>query len=55
MEYKHKYFPFDYCPSCGGDLDTGWECVKCGRDWERWAYPWWDRLKDKVKRIFRKR
>jgi hypothetical protein len=23
----------DICPECGGSLDTGWECNKCGRDW----------------------
>lgn len=22
-----------YCPTCGGTLDTGWECNRCGRDW----------------------
>jgi len=22
----------DMCPECGGDLDTGWECGKCGYD-----------------------
>jgi hypothetical protein len=22
----------DYCPECGGDLDTGWECNRCGFD-----------------------
>ena len=22
-----------FCPRCGGSLDTGWECVKCGADW----------------------
>ena len=25
-----------FCPNCGGSLDTGWECVKCGADW-RWS------------------
>lgn len=26
----------DLCPECGGDLDTGWECMDCGYDamWE---------------------
>lgn len=24
----------DYCASCGGDLDTGWECTRCGIDWQ---------------------
>lgn len=28
---------FDYCPSCMGELDTGFECLKCGRDWRPWA------------------
>lgn len=22
----------DICPKCGGNLDTGWECTKCGYD-----------------------
>lgn len=22
----------DKCPECGGELDTGWECNKCGFD-----------------------
>lgn len=28
---------FEYCPSCAGELDTGYECLKCGRDWRPWA------------------
>lgn len=28
---------FEYCPTCGGDLDTGWECNKCGLDWRDWV------------------
>ena len=28
---------FEYCPTCGGELDTGWECTKCGLDWRLWA------------------
>jgi hypothetical protein len=23
---------YDLCPECGGNLDTGWECNKCGHD-----------------------
>lgn len=34
---ERRDMAFDYCPSCGGDLDTGWECNKCGRDWRPWA------------------
>lgn len=22
----------DICPECGGQLDTGWECNRCGYD-----------------------
>lgn len=22
----------DVCPDCGGDLNIGWECTKCGAD-----------------------
>lgn len=25
------------CPSCGYELDTGWECNRCGADWEKEA------------------
>lgn len=28
---------FEHCPTCGGDLDIGWECTKCGRDWKDWV------------------
>lgn len=24
---------WSYCPACGGGVDTGYECSKCGRDW----------------------
>lgn len=48
-EFKKKDMVFEYCPSCGGDLDTGWECNVCGRDWLPWAYPWWDRVSDKIR------
>jgi hypothetical protein len=41
---QQKPMTFDYCASCGGHLDTGWECNSCGRDWRPWAYPWWKRL-----------
>ena len=30
-----------YCPECGGDLDTGWECNMCGYDAAREAKPEW--------------
>lgn len=41
---------FDYCATCGGDLDTGWECNGCGQDWISYAVPWWDRLWARFKR-----
>lgn len=25
----------NYCPECGGELDTGWECNNCGYDANR--------------------
>jgi hypothetical protein len=28
---------FDYCGVCGGTLDTGWECNKCGFDMRPYA------------------
>ena len=46
---------FEYCPSCGHDLDTGWECTRCERDWRPWAYPWWRRIIDKIKTPFQKK
>jgi len=24
---------WEYCPDCGGNLDTGYECNSCKRDW----------------------
>lgn len=33
---------FEYCPSCAGELDTGFECNKCGRDWRPWATVYFD-------------
>ena len=39
---------FEYCPTCSGSLDTGWECNDCGRDWRPWAYPRYERIKDKL-------
>lgn len=29
----------DVCPECGGDLDTGWECIVCGFDAKPEAQP----------------
>jgi hypothetical protein len=28
---------FEYCPTCASELDTGFECLKCGIDWRAWA------------------
>ena len=28
---------WEYCPSCGGVLDTGWECLSCKADWRGFA------------------
>jgi len=28
---------FEYCPTCSGELDTGWECNQCGLDWRDWV------------------
>lgn len=28
---------WDYCPTCGGELDTGFECLSCNLDWRQWA------------------
>lgn len=30
--------------NCRGELDTGWECIKCGKDWMDWYYPKHERL-----------
>lgn len=43
---------WEYCPSCRGFLDTGWECNDCGRDWRPEAYPWWERWRDKIIKFF---
>jgi hypothetical protein len=28
---------FEYCPACASELDTGCECLECGRDWRPWV------------------
>lgn len=30
--FEEKCTAADLCPQCGGELDTGWECNKCGYD-----------------------
>ena len=30
---SEKSGDWSYCPACGGGVDTGYECGKCGRDW----------------------
>jgi tRNA(Ile2) C34 agmatinyltransferase TiaS len=30
--FEQKYAVVDMCPKCGGELDTGWECNRCGYD-----------------------
>ncbi len=39
-----------WCPFCRGRLDTGWECNECGADLMPFAYPWWQRLLDRLKK-----
>jgi hypothetical protein len=34
---------WQFCPYCGDELDTGWECNGCGQDWIELAFPWWER------------
>lgn len=29
---------WEYCPACAGELDTGYECTKCGRDWQSYVH-----------------
>lgn len=29
----NKSGDWSYCPACGGSIDTGYECNRCGRDW----------------------
>lgn len=36
-DLSSKEMTWDYCPSCAGELDTGFECNQCGRDWRPWA------------------
>lgn len=31
-ELREALVSSDRCPECGGELDTGWECIKCGYD-----------------------
>jgi len=51
MKDDKQNMKFYHCPGCGGDLDTGWECNQCGLDWRAWAYPWWERIRDKILRF----
>ena len=32
--------PDEKCLLCGGELDTGWECNKCGWDGIEWYAPY---------------
>lgn len=32
-DLSSKESGWDYCPTCGSELDTGWECLTCERDW----------------------
>lgn len=38
LTQTEKDTDFEYCPSCGSDLDTGYECTKCGRDWRSYVH-----------------
>jgi len=49
-----KKLEFDYCASCGDELDTGWECNGCGRDWMNYAYPWHRRIKHIIVAFFKR-
>lgn len=31
--------PHGICPECGGNVDTGWECIDCLFDGRDEAYP----------------
>lgn len=42
---------WQYCAYCGNEVDTGWECDRCGFDWLPFAYPWRERLLDWLKRM----
>lgn len=28
---------WEYCPTCGNELDTGYECLSCELDWRPWV------------------
>lgn len=30
---KEQLLASDYCPDCAKELDTGYECNGCGKDW----------------------
>lgn len=32
QEHREALILDDYCPECGGELDTGYECIDCGFD-----------------------
>lgn len=35
--FKEALSADDVCPWCLGELDTGWECNKCGKDARRFV------------------
>lgn len=37
---------WEYCPTCGNELDTGYECLSCELDWREWAMSLFDNLPD---------
>jgi len=49
MRQKREW---QFCAYCGDELDTGWKCNGCGTDWMAFAYPWWERLRDKLRSLF---
>lgn len=34
---RRKSDDWSHCPACGGSIDVGYECNKCGRDWLEWV------------------
>jgi DNA-directed RNA polymerase subunit RPC12/RpoP len=40
---------WNYCPACAGELDTGWECIACGRDWRQEAMLTQTKIQDVIR------
>jgi DNA-directed RNA polymerase subunit RPC12/RpoP len=48
-DYDGGFTEWNYCPACAGELDTGWECIACGRDWRQEAMLTQTKIQDVIR------